>query len=419
VTGPGGWTGLIGRVAELEALTDRMLAAQSGAGGFVLVSGEAGIGKTRLLGEVARWGRGRGMTVLLGRSVAGGGPYRPIAEALVGAMSPGLAEDGRLAPYRSVLGRLIPGWAGVVDPDHSLVDPVVVLGEAVLEALGVIAESNGAVVLLDDLHWADPDSLALVNYLIGRVEDRPVLLIGAARDEERAAPALGELPGAPSCSSVKLPRLSAAEVAALARTRAGGLADDSLELVVRGADGLPLLVEEMVDALAAGASPGVPHTLAALTRRRMNKLSASAREVVHTAAVLGSDVDWRLLPAASGRSDDDVAGALREAVDASLLVLDASAGGSLRWRHALTRDAVLAQLLPPERAIIASRAAAALDTGNLPGERLSLVARLYAQCGRGGDAARMLLAVARTAVDAGGLGSAEDALRRARRLAPR
>jgi DNA-binding CsgD family transcriptional regulator len=150
----------------------------------------------------------------------------------------------------------------------------------------------------------------------------------------------------------------------------------------------------------------------------MDSLSRPTREILQMAAILGGDLDWRLLPAASGRTDDEVAEALRAAVDASLLVIDPQAGGGLRWRHALTRDAVLARLLPPERAVLARRAAATLDIGDLSGDRLSLAAELYAQSGQGPDAARLLLRVARAAVDAGALVTADDTLRRASGLSP-
>jgi DNA-binding CsgD family transcriptional regulator/tetratricopeptide (TPR) repeat protein len=199
----------------------------------------------------------------------------------------------------------------------------------------------------------------------------------------------------------------------------GELTEASMELVVRASDGLPLLVEELVDALRVSrGDPGVPGTVGELTQRRMGSLPDPVREVLQTAAVLGTDGEWPLLPVASGRTDQEVARALRAAVDASLLVRDPTVPGSLRWRHALTRDAVLADLLPLERAAIARRAAAALDSGELSGQRLAVVAGLYAQCGRSAEAALLLLALARSAVDAGALHSAEDMLRRAADLAP-
>jgi DNA-binding CsgD family transcriptional regulator len=413
-----------GRAAELDVLTRGLVAAQSGRGGALLITGEAGIGKSRMLAEAEWRASARGMAVLHGRSVQRGGPYRPIAEALVSAAPPGLAADPRLAPYRSVLARLLPGWPGAARADRSLVDPVVLLGEAVLELLAVISEPGGVVLVVDDLHWADPDSLALLGYLAGRVEASRVLLVGAARDDEPGGPALHDLSHHASTTVLPLHRLHALDIGALARDRVDGLTDGSVELVVHASDGLPLLVEELAAALdpSDGAGDGradltVPRTLAELTYRRLDSLPATVQDVLHTAAILGG-LDWELLPAAGGFDEDDVARALRAGMEASLLVLDPAAEGSLRWRHALTRDAVLARLLPLERASLARRAAEALDTGELAGDRMLLVAELYALCGRGGDAARLLLDAADAAVDAGALGTAEQMLRRAIALAP-
>ena len=167
--------------------------------------------------------------------------------------------------------------------------------------------------------------------------------------------------------------------------------------------------------------PGVPRTVAELTQRRMDALPEPARDVLRTAAVVAPTVEWELLPAASGHGEHEVAAALRAGVEAALLVREPGPVGALRWRHALTRDAVLAGLLPPERAATARAAAAALDPGPdgvVTADRARLLAELYVQCGRGRTAARRLLDPARAAADAGALGSAETTLRRAAELAP-
>ncbi|GAA4931419.1 regulatory LuxR family protein [Actinomycetospora succinea] len=419
---PGADVTTVGREAELDAVSRRLIDAQTGTGGVLLVAGEAGIGKSRILAEAARRARARGMTVLTGRSVPRGGPFRPIAEALVPLVTPAVAEHPRLAPYRPVLGRLLPGWPATARPDDALVDPVVLLGEAVRELLDVTAAPRGLLVALDDLHWADQDTLALLDYLAHRVAGTRVLLVGTTRDDEQAPEELDRLRRHPAVTLTALRRLTAPEIATLVRERAGRLDDASVDLVVRTSDGLPLLVEELTDALgSAQGHPGVPHTVADLTRRRMDTLPSPAQDVLRTAAVLAATVEWELLPAASGRPEHEVAAALRAGVDAALLVREPGADGTLRWRHALTRDAVLAALLPPERAALARAAAGALDPGpdDLPdGDLARLVAELYVQCGRGRSAARRLLAPARAAVDAGALGSAEATLRRAAELAP-
>jgi predicted ATPase len=147
-----------------------------------------------------------------------------------------------------VLGRLLPGWPAVPQADSALVDPVVLLGEAVRELLGVIAEPSGVLLGLDDLHWADPDSLALLGYLAGRIGESPVVVIGTARDDEKTPPGLVQLRRYPSVTVLALSRLSSDEVATLARQRSDRLTQTAVETVVSAADGLPLLVEELVDA---------------------------------------------------------------------------------------------------------------------------------------------------------------------------
>ena len=410
---------MVGRARELVAIDRALHAAAAGHGGLLLVSGEAGIGKSRLLAECARRARGMGMAVLSGRAVPHTGPFRAVAEALVPVAPPALAADPRLLVYRSALGQLLPGWPVDAVADRRLVDPVVLLGEAVLELLGVVATPVGAVVILDDLHWADPDTTALLGYLGGRLAAARVLLLGAARDEVGGT-RVADLRGHGNARILPLPRLTAAEIATLARERRVGLSADAVDAIVRACDGLPLLAEELAEAMEGaadetGVAVTASPTLAELTRQRLDTLPAAAREVLNLAAVLG-DLDWQVLAAVGSWDEHELAPALRAAVNAALLVSDPAAAGGLRWRHALTRDAVLTQLLPPEQAALAHRAAAALDRGAVDIDRLPEAAELYAQCGRITDAAALLLRAARAAADAGALGTAEEMLRRALRL---
>ena len=116
--------------------------------------------------------------------------------------------------------------------------------------------------------------------------------------------------------------------------------------VVERSEGLPLLAEELAEG-GTGPDAGVPPTFAGEVTRRVTSLAPATRGVLQAAAVLGGDAEWSLLPELAGLPEDLVWEALRTAVSAHLLLLD---GGDLRWRHALTRDAVLATVLPPERA---------------------------------------------------------------------
>ncbi|MGD9528381.1 MAG: LuxR C-terminal-related transcriptional regulator, partial [Pseudonocardia sp.] len=169
-------------------------------------------------------------------------------------------------------------------------------------------------------------------------------------------------------------------------------------------DGLPFLEEE----LAGGSAGALPPTLTALVATRLAALRDGARPILQAAAVAGTDPDWRLLATVTGASQAVTLAALRAATDAGLLVAD---GDRLRWRHALTRDAVLATLIPPERAALAGAVADVLD-GRGPDER-ALAAELFVTAGHPERAAAVLLDLARRDTARGALRSAADLLDRA------
>ena len=399
---------VVGRDTERDLLRGRVGALTDGLGGAVLLTGEAGIGKSRLLGEVADAARAAGLPVLRGRAVPGGGAYRPLAEALAPPLRAGpLPETPRLRPFRTALARLVPGVVdGPVDPPAGPgADPAVVLGEGVLALLAELHGGGGAVLVLVDLHWADADTLDLLHYLAGTVDAGPVLLALAARDDEDHR-GVAALAAHPDVTVLALHRLDADGVAALAGARPNPPRDLG-ELLARS-EGLPFLVEELLD-----AGPGaVPPSWAGLVARRLGALPDGARAVVDAAAVAPGDPDHRLLAVATGVDEAGVLAALRAAVAAGLL---AAADGRLAWRHALTRDAVLAALLPPDRAAVAGRLAVALEARASPGDREAAAAR-FAEAGDHRRATTLLVDLARRDASRGALGHAEELLVRAGEL---
>jgi DNA-binding CsgD family transcriptional regulator len=401
---------LIGRDAESGRLRSALGAAQDGLGGVVFLTGEAGIGKSRLASELAAEARARGAAVLAGRAVPASVsiPYRPLTEALLQALRertfPG---DPGLAPWLPALRVVIPTIAGPWGDGHSN-HAAPVRGEAVLQLLRRFAGATGLLLVLEDLHWADPDTLAVVEYLSDNLSAEGVLCVATCRSDTTSAGAelVARLTGRRAASQLALGRLTAGQVAAMVRACLPSAADDVIARVQQVADGIPFLVEESL------AGPGVPRSFADGVRSRLAALSDDERLVLHTAALLGRQFDWRLLPAATGLPAGLIAGALEHGVAAHLLAVDADA---FRFRHMLTREAVAAELLPPRRVILAARALAALRAAHpgLPGEWGDLAANLALQAGDQDQAGGLLFASGRSALGRGALATSIDTLRRA------
>lgn len=421
---PGG-VALVGRDTELEEL----VAACSGvACRTIVVEGEAGSGKTRLLEKAASRAIRRGHRVLRGHAVPGAGPFRPLAQALTGVADPAMAALPRVAPFAAVLARLLPAWPAGPAAGVHLVDPIVVLGEALGELFDVLTGQMPTVLMLDDLHWADPATLGVLEYLAGRVSALPVLV--SARSDEDQPEGLNPLRRHRAVATVRLERLDTAQVSRLAAVLLGGELDPAArEYLAQASDGVPLMVEELCADLAesgtlcrregrwrisGGPGPRPPAALAGAVACRIAALDPDDARVVRYAALLGRDLRWELVPEVAGVSPDAAAQALRVAVQARLLVEVPGAG--LRWRHALTQDAVLDTLTPPERAVLAARAAAVLDRPMLSGSRLSLVADLYARAGNTDRAVQLLLDHACEHRDAGAPDAALAVLDRAAEL---
>jgi DNA-binding CsgD family transcriptional regulator len=386
--------GIVGRADELSLVHGLIGDARDGRGAALLVAGEAGVGKSRLLAEAVRDGREAGLLVLTGRAVAGGGAYRPLAMALGGVLRDDPDVGGEeLRPYRPAFGRMLPCWTGTGESFGGL-DQVVVLGEGLRQLFRALNGGRGCLLLLEDLHWADAETMAVLEYLAATVRDCPVLLAGSVREEESSPVRWAH--------TVRLRRLDEADTLELARRCAGGvLPDDVRQLVLDKSDGLPFLVEELV-----AGGPGVPPTLAGMVAGRLAELSYEQRGVLQAAAVLGGDPDWTLLETVTGAGENAVLSALR-AARPQLVV---PAGEALRWRHALTREAVLETLTPPERAVLARRSAEALLGRTGMGVR---AAELLAAAGDDKRAASVYLRLAREDLERGALRDAGTLLERA------
>ncbi|HEY6275382.1 MAG TPA: BREX system ATP-binding domain-containing protein [Streptosporangiaceae bacterium] len=399
---------VVGREAELRTLAERLTAAAAGRGGCVFITGEAGIGKSRLVHEISADAENQGLVVAAGRAVPSGASvaYRPLAEALLQALRAlPLREDADLEAWRPALGAIVPGFAtGAGGAEAS----APVRGEAVIQLLRRLAPPGGLVVALEDLHWADPDTIAIVEYLSDNIGSTPVLCIVTARSEP-ASPALALARRQRSRRGVihiPLDRLDAAQTAVMVAACVPDPAAGVAARVFREAEGVPLLVEEVL------ASPGVPHSFADTVRERLTGFPPEERLVIEAAAVLGRDFGWELLAPMTGQPAGAVSASLARGVDCLLLSADSTA---VRFRHALTREAVLAGLLPPRHRELAAAALAALDQAHprLDDDWGDLAADLAARSGDRARAGVLLTASGRLSLRRGALATAIGTLRRA------
>ncbi len=393
---------------------------------MVLLHGEAGVGKSRLVREAVAVAQRAGVSVYFGRAVPSGEAYRPLAEALSAALrGRSLPRNKGLRPYLPALSALLPdiGFEGRPDARGG-----VILGEAVLRLATTLAGPSGAMLVLEDLHWADPDTLDVLSYLGDAAATSPVVLVATARDEPDPPQRLLELALACQAEVISLDRLGPREVVGVVDSCLSAAPPDELvEFVVEHADGLPFLIEELLTGLAAvgalapdGTLTGslaatVPRTFAATVRRRLASLEPSARSVLETAAVLGRRFDWRLIPEITGLGEDVVIAGLRSAVATGLVVVDAADADTFRFRHALTCDAVRTDLLPPEHRTLA-RAAAAVVERREPAA-YDLAAELWMAAGEDARAAELYLSAGRQSRRRGALHTADVQLTRAASLA--
>ncbi|MFW6090703.1 MAG: helix-turn-helix transcriptional regulator [Actinomycetota bacterium] len=418
---------LVGRGGELDRLR-RLLEGmgETGTGRLVLVHGEAGVGKSRLVREATAVAHRAGVSVFFGRAVPSSEAYRPLAEALSAALrGRPLPRENGLRPYLPALSALLPDIGVERRPDPP---GGVMLGEAILRLVTALAGPHGAMLVLEDLHWADLDTLDVLSYLGDAAGSSPLVLVTTARDEPDTPQRLLELALDCQADVIPLERLGPRDVLEVVESCLSASPPAELvDFVVEHADGLPFLVEELLTELAAvGAlipdgtltgplAANVPRTFAATVRRRLADLDPGARSVVETAAVLGRRFDWRLIPEITGLGERVVLAGLRSAVASGLVVVDAADSDTFRFRHALTCEAVRTDLLPPEYRSIARSAAAVVEQR----EPLAsdLAAELWMAAGEDGRAAELYLAAGQQARRRGALQTADAQLTRAGRLA--
>jgi DNA-binding CsgD family transcriptional regulator len=379
----------IGRETELAALDRALDRAIGGTAGTVLVGGDAGIGKSRLIAEFAAHARGLGVLVLEGGCVSlgdgGGLPFAPIVEALrrlpamlAGGSIAGLDSlDDLRTPATAELGRLVPelgagGRFESLSPDRPEWTQARIF-EGLLALLHGLGERIPVALVLEDLHWADGSTRDVTSFLARNARSERLALVGTFRTDElhRRHPLrawLSEMERVPRVERLELARFGRAEMDA----QIGAILDHPapaglLDTVERRTEGNPFFIEELLATGAEDAGEGLPASLRDVLLTRVTALTEEAQWILGVASVAGRTVHPDLLATVAGTSEETVEGPLREALASQILVSDPSRDdGAYRFRHALLAEVVYDDLLPSERRRLHAAYAAALDARPVP-----------------------------------------------------
>jgi len=371
----------VGRVQELTRLSRAFDLAAESHPTTRLVTGEAGIGKSRLVAEFLDRVRTsdalvlRGDCLPLGETGLAYGPFVAALRPLVRSLAPDRL-DRLIGPGRAELAHLLPDLGAPPSraarrPDASLSATTARarLFEVVLGVLHRLAEERPVVLVLEDLHWADASTRDLLRFLVRNARTERVLLVATYRSDELhrrhpLRPLLTEIQRLESVEVIELPAFGAAEVA----DQVGGItgepaAPELVATVLARSGGNPFFAEELLAAGAAGLA--LPRTLRDALEDRVRQLAPDAQRVVRVASVAGARVDHRLLVSVLDLPDAQLADALRELVEHHLLVpTSPDEKPGYAFRHALVQEVVYEELLPGERTQLHAAYAHALEERN-------------------------------------------------------
>ena len=396
---------------------------------MVIVEGEPGIGKTRLLEELYGLAEARGATVTWGRSFEGGAAP---------AFWPWLSA------WRSLLGRAVdvtdavpPQLGLLLDPDTTVV-PLPPSGAArfeLFEGVAVLLErlsrAQPMVVILDDLQWADAASLELLSFLAGRITEPGVLIVAALRERafgrsDNVVDTLAAVARRSDTVRLQLDGLGADETARLLEVTTRREVPAAVARAIHDrADGNPfyatelarLLATETDDADSSAAAAPIPSNVRDVVRRRLVLLPSSTVELLQLAAVIGRDFDLEVLTLASGRSIDDCLDDLEIALEQRLLTVVPDAPSTFRFAHTLVREVMVDDLSPLRRARHHLRVADAIEARGAGNNDLAEILAEHllaaAPVGTRRRAAEALVAASDVAIRRLAFESAEDALERA------
>ncbi len=400
----------VGRDRELAVLRAGLLEAKAGRGQFFLVSGEPGIGKTRLAEEATELAAGLGVEALVGHCYEGerSVPFVPFVEILGAALDRVKTPRGflrALGADPSEIARILPRLRRIF-PD--LPPPLEIaperqqryLFDSIAEVIRGLARKRPLFLVLEDLHWADEATLALLTHLVPRIREIPVAWLATRRDreEEKALEPLEEsvLRSSPA-NRLALKPLAVSAVEAMLHELSGEEPSPSLVIAIyEETDGNPFFVGEVVAYLAEQGKlfdatgrlresleieeTDLPDSVRVLLGRRLDRLAEPARDLLTTAAVIGAAFDPALVAAAAACSTEEVGEALAEA-EKHGMAREVSTPTERGWRfsHELCRQTLLARLTRLEAQRLHLRIARALEqvpTGNSE-ERTAALAHHY------------------------------------------
>ncbi|MFJ2081799.1 AAA family ATPase [Micromonospora chokoriensis] len=363
---------LVGRHREIAALRDALVRARAGEPTTVLVGGEAGVGKTRLLEEFAGQAVDGTARVLVGQCLElgeAGLPFAPFAAALRAVLRADGPEvfagyEAEFAPLLPELGRASAALAG--PRALPLGDaPRGYLFDLVAELFQRLADACPLVLIIEDLHWADRSTRDLIGFLVRAARPGRLLLVCTYRTDELQRghplrPFLAELDRARGVERVELGRLDRDGTAAILADLLGAEPPArAVDDVHDRTQGNPFFIEELAVAGDPVGCAALPETLRDLLLARVERLPEPAQRVLRIAAAGGTRFAHDLIAEVAGLPEVELEEALRAAVAAQLVV--AGRDGDYEFRHALVREAVHDELLPGEHARLHARFAAAIE----------------------------------------------------------
>ncbi|WP_310529062.1 AAA family ATPase [Nocardioides sp.] len=395
-------TDLVGRDAELEELVSRLGIRGSAAGPAlesraVLLAGDAGVGKTRLLTELRDVAVAGGWSVLAGHCLDladGSLPYLPFSEILGRVLTDRPEVAASVTERHPTLARLQPGRrlraSDDRDEDQSL-DRGNIFA-AVHDLFETLAEDGPLLVVVEDAHWADQSTRDMLSFLFSRLFAGPVRLVVSYRSDDLhrrhpLRPQVAEWARLRGVERLQVGPLTDGDVRELvhAMHKHSTIPEASVAVIVDRAAGNAFFVEELVGATWATGGQ-IPAELADVLLVRLDGLDDRTLEVVRVASVAGRHVSHELLAAVTGLGATELESALRSAVESNVLVQ--ASGASYAFRHALLGEAVYDDLLPGERSRLHTAFSVALQSGRVAGTAAELA--LHAR--RAGD--RLTAAVA-------------------------